>query len=282
MRQHLVGFGDEQEWRAFVEGHPLFLSKLENLLALLDRTLIRASQTDSPADRVVFFLGRLALEDFMEVLLLCGNGYGIAGLKLLRGLYERAVTARYLSRNPNEAETFFAYHAIQEWKTYQRAKEVYGYRHPVSAQRAAEMEAAYQATKEKFEEPLCRKCDTKRLQFSWSKLDTASMALKAGGGLQRLYLSCYLLPTLNAHATVTSLMLRLAESPEGGLSFKEGAQRDWADAALSGAHAVIIQVIDTQNQHFHLGLEAELSQCCSDYNEIWKTETPALPQPPEP
>jgi hypothetical protein len=50
------------------------------------------------ADRVVFYLGRVAADDFSELLILSGNGYGIGALKVLRGMYERVVTAAFIMK----------------------------------------------------------------------------------------------------------------------------------------------------------------------------------------
>ena len=107
MSSGVIGFGLPNEWEIFIKTHPVLISKLEILFDKLHKVFIREIQTEGPADRVVFFLGRLCVEDFMGVLLLCGNGYGVGGLKLLRGLYERAVTAGYIAKNPNEAKIFF-------------------------------------------------------------------------------------------------------------------------------------------------------------------------------
>lgn len=70
-------FGLPDEWPLFEKRHPAFIEKLRPLFDTLNEMFIRQVQTNSPADKVVFFLGRLCSEDLMEILLLCGNGYGI-------------------------------------------------------------------------------------------------------------------------------------------------------------------------------------------------------------
>ncbi|HYR38112.1 MAG TPA: DUF5677 domain-containing protein [Methylomirabilota bacterium] len=61
-------------------------------------------------------LGRHVPEDFSEILLLSGNGYGIGAFKLLRGLYERVVTMTYLLQHPEKAEDFADWHLIEKQK----------------------------------------------------------------------------------------------------------------------------------------------------------------------
>jgi hypothetical protein len=215
-------FGIEREWRAFADAHGDFMKRFPSLLALIDQTFIRPVETCSRADSIVFFLGRLIVEDFMEVVLLCGNGYGVAALKILRGMYERVVTASYLSKNPTEVDDFLGYGHVQEWKLLKRISEVYGDKSPISVGRVNECKRAYELVKAKFDEVLCKKCGTTRSRISWSKLDTGSMALSAGNGLDQLYMSCYLVPTLQAHATVSSLAARIKEATDGGPHLRRG------------------------------------------------------------
>jgi hypothetical protein len=98
-------FGFRQEWGHFANSHQLFLKCFPNLQAALRTAFIRKGTLVQLVDRIIYFTGRLCAEDFMEVLLLCGNGYGIGAMKILRGMYERAVTARYLHANPPSAIT---------------------------------------------------------------------------------------------------------------------------------------------------------------------------------
>ena len=205
----------------------------------------------------------------MEILLLCGNGYGIGGLKLLRALYERAVTAAYIAQNPNEAETFLDYHHIHLGKLFNHAAQLFDMGSLFSAEKIGDIKKSYEITKGKFQEPLCEKCGTTRTSFSWSRLDIASMAQKVDQNLAKLYLPCYFQPTLQAHSTVSALLARLVEREAGVVSFNEGAQREKADEALIGAHNVILFVLDTQSEFFILGLEKEIEQRRADFMKIW-------------
>jgi hypothetical protein len=54
----------------------------------------------------------------VEILLLSANGYGIGAQKLVRGMYERAVTARYLSPPDtctNIPKKLMIFWPINEW-----------------------------------------------------------------------------------------------------------------------------------------------------------------------
>ncbi|MHC4687458.1 MAG: DUF5677 domain-containing protein [Planctomycetota bacterium] len=266
-----ITFGLRDEWQAFLERHPRFAEKLQSLSKTLHSVFVREIETSEPADRVVFFLGRLCVEDFMEILLLCGNGYGIGGMKLLRGLYERAVTLGYIARKPDKAEQFLEYHYVHRGKQFSHANEVFPMNKHLSPEQIEQIQSAYKKTKEKYQEVLCRKCDTTRTRFSWSELDLRSMASEAG--LSKLYPQCYYDPTLQVHATTSSLTARMKLRDNGQVTFDEGAQREKADLALIGAHNIILYVLDVVNNYFNMGWEDDVQERFADFIYIWDRGT---------
>jgi hypothetical protein len=265
-----VGIGIPLEQKKFIERHHAFMQKLQPLTDTLHKVFIREAQTVHPADRVVFFLGRLCVEDFMEILLLCGNGYGIGGLKLLRSLYEGAVTAGYIAENPAEAETFLDYYPIERRRYLNHAKMIPNTSNLFPPGGVQEIESSYKKVRDKFRVPLCKKCGTTKLQPSWSKLDLKSMALKVTEGLENLYLLWYYEPTLHAHPTVSAVVERMIKRNDDGCSFNEGPQRDHADKAVMGAHHIILYVLLVQNRHFKLNLDEEIGERFADFKAVWR------------
>jgi len=266
--QYNVRFGLSDEWAVFQERHEKLMEKLQQLFETFHKVFIRDVEASNPADRVVFMLGRLAVEDFMEILLLCGNGYGIGGMKLLRGLYEKAVNLGYIAKNPDKAEAFLEYHYIHQGKYFNHAKQVFRMDKLLSAFQIKQIETAYSKAKEKYQEVLCKKCGTTRTRLSWSELDLLSMARVAG--LDKSYLQCYYDPTLQAHTTFSALVSRLKVKEDGQVSFDEGAQHDKADLSLIAAHQVILYVVDTENTYFKMGLENEIQERFADFMYVWK------------
>src|SRR6266478_7220588 len=99
-------YGFPEECRKFDERHPLWNEMMSNIARALDLAFTRVEVMHSTADKFVYFFGRVILEDFMEIALVCYHGYGVAASKLVRSMYELAVTLRYLHDHPDEAETF--------------------------------------------------------------------------------------------------------------------------------------------------------------------------------
>lgn len=263
-----VGF--PKEWDDFFKSHPNWAKKYKALHSTLEKIFIREFEPENAADKVVFFLGRLCVEDFNEIFLLCANGYGLGGLKILRGLYERTVTAGYISKCPNEAELFLEYHFIHKRKMLNHAKKFFGnIEDQVDSKEIEDTEQQYRKFKDKFNEPICKKCKTYRIRFSWSSLDLLSMAKKAELNLDDLYFPGYFFPTLQTHATPSSLMSRLKIKDNGTVSFDEGFQRGWAERTLVAAHNILLRVMLIQEAHFNLGFDAEIKERGNDFMEIW-------------
>src|SRR5712671_5104755 len=130
MSAFTLTIGNPPQQEKFVRENQEFLLEYREISRLLTRVFIRSLAQPSPeevqrleqfpdsdpavvafedqiwADRVVFYLGRIAADDFNELLLLASNGWGFGALKILRGMYERVVTGAFISKNPSEARVF--------------------------------------------------------------------------------------------------------------------------------------------------------------------------------
>lgn len=267
MTEEKFTIGFREEWKAFLNKHPSWPEKYKQLTSTLTKTFIREVETKTPADKVVFYLGRLCVEDFNEIFLLCGNGYGIGGLKILRGLYERAVTLGYIAEHPNEAEQFLDYHHIHQGKMIIHAEKNFDIKNQIDPNDYCTIKDNYKKYKEKYQQTSCKECRTTRTMFSWSKLDTAAMANKVQ--LDGLYFPAFFYPTLHTHATPTSLLERLKFREDGAISFDEGAQHVWASKALIAAHNLMLRVLMTQNTYFDLKIDNEIDERNLDFKEMW-------------
>jgi len=191
----------------------------------------------------------------LEVLLNVGNGYGIAGLKLLRPLFERVVTMMQLIKHPDQVDDFLAYHHVHIRKTirHMMAGGVDPTRY-LTKDQLDSIEAEYQAVKARFVEVVCKTCGTTRDSMSWTKTDLATMARNVGLGPSYLGLCYY--PTLQLHTTVSAMATRMEDTPEG-FAFNPGAQTKEADVALVGAHTCLAVALEQHIQYFGLSVPAQ-------------------------
>lgn len=197
---------------------PQFAAVLPSLICTLQHLTDRVVMTSTLADRVVLAFTQIAVEDFLEIVVLCKEGYGIGALKSLRSLYEHTVTLAYISKNPKEAERFLEYHPINEGKVLNQARALgqVGLLR-LSPAKMEEVDSNYKEAKKSFQEVVCKNCRTTRTQFSWSKLGVPEMARHADRFLYEMCTALYLLPTFHAHATVPAAL----------------AGSNWARAAVS-------------------------------------------------
>src|SRR5208283_4349305 len=167
------GFPDEGE--RFQQRHPLWGERFPNLARAIDMSFTRVQVMSAPQDKFVYLYGRMCAEDFMEMLLVCGNGYGTAGMKLLRTMYEHTITLRYLHEHPDEVGAFMDYHRVQQYKLMKPILEVFG-NDALPPDTVADVERKFAEVKDEFMVTDCKTCGTKRLNHTWNKLDFVSMA----------------------------------------------------------------------------------------------------------
>src|SRR5260370_34108500 len=125
-----LGIGCAAAQERFLRENQAFVHECEEIFSLVHKIFIRTLVSPSPeeeqriehlpddsapakeffnkvmAERSVFYLGRIAADDFSELLTLAGNGYGLGALKSLRSVYEHTVSAELIAKNPSESENF--------------------------------------------------------------------------------------------------------------------------------------------------------------------------------
>lgn len=236
-----IGVGNAASQQTFIRDHKVFLLEYPNIHSLLTRVFIRplsqppddelekldhlpdsdpvvvAFENKVMADRLVFYLGRIAADDFGELLTLSGNGYGIGALKIVRGMYERVVTAAYIAKYPEEARLFIEDDVIKKWTLW---REFVAIMPELKTQHTEEeikgLEAQFNAVRAKRKEEVCPKCRQAKTQKAWTRVTVADMAKRADPQLAEIYASCYLEGTFHSHPTAHGLGRRLCETEEGG------------------------------------------------------------------
>jgi hypothetical protein len=251
-----------------------FLKRFKNIEKATEVAFFRIHQTTQPIEKTIYFQGRLIVEEFMEILLLCGNGYGIGAQKLVRGMYERAVTARYLINHPEEVDNFLDFHRVSDYKFLNAAEQSTG-RNLFSPEQMKKIKEDYESVKGQFVVPDCRVCGSERMNHTWSKVDIVSMA-RMTKNLWPFILPGYYMPMREAHSTVGAIFSRLDPHTRDGLIFDGELQRDRADTALFTAHMILLDTFELQREFFKIEeLEPIIQTCISDYTEIWKGEAPS-------
>ena len=264
-------FGFADQWLAFQQAHPEFIAALEPLAKTTEKAMRRTFNHKKPADALVFLSGSVVHEDFTEIWVLAGNGLGTGALKILRGMYERTVTAAYLSRFPDEAKRFWDYGSIALRRLINNAKEVYGIEQlnqVLSADYVSQANEAYKKVASDFREIVCAGCGTDKEMFSWTKLSLPAMAKKAGFGLDKCYYNGYSWPTQQAHSTVMAISARLNLMTTGAFFTRDSEPVHAAMATMMG-HRLMLTMLRVQDSYFSLGLESEIKEREKEYTAAW-------------
>jgi hypothetical protein len=258
-------FGIQDQWTAFQRRHAKFLERFNSLRTALHTAFLRDLMRPQANDKFYFALGRVCVEDFWELLLLAGNGYGIGAYKMLRALYERAVTLLYLQAHPEHIDDFLDYDIVTKHKLGRKIRET-GYPVPGLTDEVLEKNReAFDTVKERFMVTACEKCETKRLNHTWSKLDLVAMANTTP--LKKWLVPAYYVPMYHTHSTATAIFARL--QPDGS-GFNPDSQPEEATRALRYGHEIILYVLKAQNDHFKMqALGETLDIAIRDFCEIW-------------
>jgi hypothetical protein len=235
------------------------MHKLPKLMDTLEGVYTRTEHTREAIDEVMFVLGIQCIDEFREIVLLCANGFGIGGQKILRCFYERAVTMQYLAKYPEKVNDFIEYNAVNLGKFYKHAEREGHLQIRVPPERAAKIKEGYKNALDVFHNQ------------PWSGRSVLDMAKKAAdkadtqNSLYGLYGLCFFRPTMHIHTTALTFS-DCVEVHDHVPNIKKEAQREITWQTLLSAHCVILNVLKIQGDYFKLDIDDTL---VADFIEVW-------------
>jgi hypothetical protein len=236
MSNDLPTYGFPDECQKFEQRRPLWKECFPNLVHALNLAFKREQIMSGADDKFVYLFGRVCLEDFMEILLVCFHGYGAAASKLVRSMYEHTVTLCYLHEYPDEVARFMDYHLVQQDKLISRLIETFG-ESVLPAETVKKARRKADEVRHKFMVTDCKKCDT-ATELHLEQVGFRSHG-KTGRGHWYVHCSRLLLPLRHAHATFGGLSERL-EIVDGRMGVSPDAQPELADRSLMTVHKCLM------------------------------------------
>jgi len=185
------------DWATFIRETPEF----PELYHKLFRTIPQLALDTTPADddvagAVISELMVASIPDFDDILLLCSKDRHWGALKLLRGLFERTVTLKYLAQNPGEVEAFLAFDAV-DWNVLLLGIERrFGIRANVETRE--HFQEAAKDVRDRFKQEPCKECGNRK-QTTWTPRSSLELAEKTGLG--HLHFEGFVLPSKFIHPT---------------------------------------------------------------------------------
>jgi hypothetical protein len=294
--KQIVGIGNSVAQERFIQENKRFLDEWPLLQAVvekvfLNRTIHPPSEEvwaqvkdlpdDAPellaiddkyrTDLIVYTLGRIAVDDFSEVVVLAGNGWGVGALKILRGMYERVVTAAYIARTPEASRAFadsFWTHRLKLWNRLSTLDPTIEERSTPEVVDTVKSEGKKAEERKKMS--VCKHCGQIKTVDAWTPLDLASMAKIAGKYLEDLYALCYLDPTSHMHATGAGLTARMKHTDDSWLYELDTTAE--GQIALHLGHTLLVFDLGIQNDYFNLGLEGQIEPRLHAVTSVWQSD----------
>jgi hypothetical protein len=266
-------FGNPEAQKDFSRRHQAFIKLYPKIRDLQDKA-VAGTRMETMDDKVLYFLARQVFEDFDEILLLCGNGYSTGALKILRGMFERAVTACYLQKFPEEIDAYHKFFYIRQRKETLIIKEVYP--NATSDEKMKEIEAEYKEVKPMFQIPVCEVCKYEECKpckktsdnFSWNRKGIVQLA-RDGGHFDSVIYVGYYVPMHETHSTERAMVNRVQSTGEHTWRYIEGAKPEMDTKTLLVAHYLLIRALDVLDNRFNIGMEDAISEGWEDYKKIW-------------
>lgn len=261
--QPIFEIPETQKSRAFMASNPQFPAALLKLFETANKCFGRDPRSKNHLENVCFWLGHTCRQDFLEIVFLAINGYGAGATKILRSLYERAVTIEYLIQNPTKVDRFLQFAAIQEKRAMEAAlgqvspERIDAQMGPENS--VAEIRKRFEQHKGNFKANTCAVCGVRTPQ-SWD-IDLASMIQRVGEPYKRLFVLAYTNPNFQIHATLASA------SPHD-----ETREEHDAKTALMVATELLLAVMGSQDALFSLNLRADLQARTNDLRDAMGRE----------
>lgn len=250
-----VEFGQPQERKFFIEKYKAFFDLLPNLRKALD-AIFNQSVPSNRAGLTVYMLGKLCVDDFNEILLLCANGFGFGALKITRSMFENLVDARYLHIHPEEVDKFWNFHLVKLQKL--KLEEVLKKTAP-----------DWQKTVEGFK-TIKKKSGALRLQQNWTLKDLVARAEEVE--FKDHIRNAYYLPNEFVHTSVTQILFNLQHEADGTittLDYSQDNNRRMAGIALHMSYFFLTEVLKVEIEHYDFKQAERIAQQCVDEYEAY-------------
>jgi hypothetical protein len=225
-------------WADFLVVNPDFAPEFHGAWSQIQPLLISTAINDDSCGALLWRCLFASFIDCNDILNLSSHDGHWGALKLLRSLYERTVTAKYIEQNPEKADDFFGFDAL-DYKAAMDAIAVESGLH-MQADSRRNLEIAAQRAQGKYKLVPCPACKEPKRKFSWTQKSLKELAESTN--LEYLYFIAWIYPTKLSHPTFYGLEdVILSKAPICN--------------TLNAVHALLIENLVTFWKHFGQGAE---------------------------
>jgi hypothetical protein len=184
------------DWRSFTAAMPTFTTLFHKAFQMIPKLVLETTPEGDTAGLVTRQLMMASMPDLDDVLTLSSHDGHWGALKLLRSLFERTVTLKYIAQNPAEAEAFRDFDAL-DWQQILTGIEAKCALSPSEESRGRIVEAAKSVRKNYRQEP-CSVCGLRK-QTSWTPKSSKELADRTG--LAYMHFEAFVMPSKYIHPT---------------------------------------------------------------------------------
>ena len=242
-----------KEWMEFVESKPNFPSLMHRWILLLRNLAIHTPGSDQDlVGHLIMTSIVMSLFDADDILTLSHHESHVGAHKLLRSLYERVVTLKYISENPAQAQSFIDFDSIDTEKVITEIKAKTGMEMREDSRRHLATAAA--EAKKKYKQSPCPICKEKK-PISWTTLNSREMADRVGLG--HMYLHAFVIASKQIHPTYWSV--------------KDITGTSAMFNTLNITHELVVHLVLIHRRHFAkaFGVTPMMNKAINDFLATW-------------
>jgi hypothetical protein len=184
-------------WANFTRAMPAFVEVFHAAFRAIPQLVLDTTPaSEDDAGMLVCELMMASVPDLDDIMLLCCNDRHWGALKLLRSLFERTVTLKYLAQDTKEAQAFLDFDSVNWRAVLAGIERRYGMK--ANPETLSRIEAAANAVRDKFRQEPCDKCGMRK-QTSWTPCSSLELAQRTG--LEHLHFEAFVLPSKFIHPT---------------------------------------------------------------------------------
>jgi hypothetical protein len=243
-----------QNWQQLLEWKANYPNTINKWLRLLTRVVIHSAppEDDLIGSLIVPFIGS-SLQDINDLMTLTSHDSHYGAQKILRPFYERVVTLKYIAANPNEAERFMGFDAIDWEQVLIAIAEQSGMQ--ISEPARTNLKNAVAKGRTDYKQAKCSECGLRK-QTSWSTLSSNAMSTRVDMG--HMHLHAFVIPSKLIHPTYWG-MREVVSDNSPMLN------------TLKCMHELIVQLVLIHRRHF-VGAKALtpiMKEAVTDFLKIW-------------
>lgn len=253
MSENIPKTGSAQTWLEFVANKPNFPSLTHRWMLLLNNLAIKtpANEHDHVGHLIMSAIVMSCL-DINDIMTLSYHDSSIGAHKLLRSLYERIVTIKYISEHPEQADRYIEFDSIDTQKIMDAIRAKSGIE--MEEKPKKNLELAAELARKRYKQKSCPTCKAQK-PISWTSMNSKDMADHVGLG--HMYFYAFLVATKQIHPTYWGAKALLSSSS--------------TFSTLNSTHELIVQLVLIHRRHFAkaFGVTPMMNRAINDFLAAW-------------